>query len=944
MGFPVLQSSYSSGELDPALRGRVDLAKFRTGLQTMLNWYSLVHGGATTRAGFEFIDELIDSSVVGRLIRFKFSTTDTYALEFGALKMRVIRNGGYVLETAKTITGITQANPGVVTTSGSHGYLTGDDVFLSGAVGMTQVNGRRFRVTVLSATTYSIGVSTSAYTAWASGGTSARYYTLATPYTAAQLPRIKFVQSFDKMTICHPSHAPRELTRTGHAAWTMMAMLFVPQQAAPDTIAVSSGGTTEYYAVTAINDATGEESLQSVHVGASGPTVTLTITPITGCSLYTIYRRKNGVYGLIGTAKAPSAGASVTFTDATIAPDFSNTPPQQRNPFASGSIGSAVASSGGSGYVSPVLTVNDPSGFGGSAVLTPTVVAGVITAVAVTKAGLGLTAPTVTIIDGTGGGALIQLNMALDGGSKVVGNDAETGDPIMSPTYVISSATVLDGGTGYGAGSTVHTTYAGFEVGFGPTVDYGGSVITTTVAAGVITAATVVNPGTAQFVDYPSFGFPTAFVAASAGTGAIITLTLGSDATVNPSVPTHWAQRQWFGATARNPQGLWSSQTGNLKNMSVSSPTRDTDAITKTLVSREVNEVRSMVPMSDLLLFTSGGLWVGSAAGSVGVTPASLDLVPNIESGASHVPPIAINSDVLFITDMSNQVLDVQYQLQTAKYGAVDLSILSRHLFTGYTIKEWASAPSPHQLIWAVRSDGVLLSFTYMKEQDIYGWARHDTQGTFESICSVPEGNEDAVYAIVKRTVGGVTKRYVERMKSRVFSSLKESWCVDCGLRYGGAPATVISGLRHLEGKTVSALADGVVRGPFVVADGAITLPVAASVAIVGLGYTCDLETLPIEAGPPTAQGKLKRVVAASLRLLKARGLKVGPNAENLVVLMAGAAFGAVGTVTELFTGFKRVLIPASWNTSGSIFIRQEYPLPATLLADVPEIEVGNAS
>lgn len=747
MAYPVAQSSYTSGELAPSLAGRVDLAKFRVGLATQLNWYSIVHGGSTTRPGTAFVGEIIDNAARGRLIRFQFSTTQTYALEFGNLTMRVIRDGGYVLETAGAITGITQANPAVVTQVG-HGYTTGDDVWVASAGGMTEINLRRYRIAVLSVDTYSlVGVDSTGFGAYTAGGTGARVYTLVTPYVVADLPLLKVVQSLDTMTLTHPSYAPRNLTRSGHAAWSLDVITFAPAVAAPASMASSnptSPGTGFAYTMTAIDDETGEESLQySPFILAADQVSAISFTAVAGCTYYNIYKGSNGLWGFIGQV---TAGA--VFTDRTITADTSDTPPRAGNPF--------------------------------------------------------------------------------DAADKY------------------------------------------------------------------------------------------------------------------PGCSTYWAQRQIFGRTNMKRQSLFATQTGLFKNMNTSVPLKDDDAIVKTLVAREANEIRSIVPLNDLLVFTSAGAWV--AEGGQAITPSTLDPRMQNECGVSHLPPLVINSDVLFAADVGGAVYGIAFKFEAAKYLPTEVSILSSHLFEGYDITEWAFARAPHKLVWAVRDDGVLLTLTYHKEQEIYGWARHVTDGIVESVCSVREGREDAVYFIVRRVINGATKRYVERLKSRLFTSLTESWCVDCGVRYSGSPASIISGLDHLEGKDVRGLADGVAFSA-TVEDGAITLDDPASVVIVGLPYVCDMQTLGVEVGPPTVQGKEKSVEAVTLRLKDTRGITVGRDALDLSPLREGI-YGDVGAVKsettqgELFTGDTDPVIGQLFDTAGSILIRQSEPMPATVLADILRITV----
>lgn len=186
--------SFAAGEISPALHGRVDLAKYQVGLATCLNWFIHPFGGASTRAGTEFVGESVDPAARSRLIPFQFNTAETYVLEFAHQKMRVIRDGGYVLEAATVILGITQGNPGIVTTATPHGLGNGDHVWIDGVAGMTEINRRRFTVAGATATTFELGgTGTLAWAAWSSGGTVARFYILATPYASADLPLLKFV-------------------------------------------------------------------------------------------------------------------------------------------------------------------------------------------------------------------------------------------------------------------------------------------------------------------------------------------------------------------------------------------------------------------------------------------------------------------------------------------------------------------------------------------------------------------------------------------------------------------------------------------------------------------------------------------------------------------------------------------------------------------------------
>ena len=285
--------------------------------------------------------EVKDSSLATRIIPFSFNTEQTYILEFGNLYMRVHKDGEQVLETGtdKAVSAITAANPPVLTTA-THSYVTGQEVYISGIVGMTQLNGRNFKITVLSATTFSLqnlsgtNINASAYTAWSSGGTSSIVYTLTTVYTTAQLWEFKFAQTADEMTITHATHPVKTLTRTGHSAWTLTSDTFAPLQPAPTSGSVTpdvGASKTWLYQVTAVNDESGEESLPLSTSTTSGhattPANTVAWTGGAGASVHNVYRSDNGIYGYIGRTEDSS------FYDSNIDPILTDTPPKARDPF-----------------------------------------------------------------------------------------------------------------------------------------------------------------------------------------------------------------------------------------------------------------------------------------------------------------------------------------------------------------------------------------------------------------------------------------------------------------------------------------------------------------------------------------------------------------------------------------------------------------------------------
>lgn len=268
-----IQSVFNTGEITPLLYGRVDYDNYKKALKTSVNGIALVQGPWTRRPGTYFVAEAKDSSKATRVVQFEFSTTQAYIIEFGDEYMRFYRNNGPVLETAQNITGITQADPAVVTYDGSDNYANGDDIEIAGIVGMTELNGRRFRVANVNtgANTFELqdlqgnDIDSTGYTAWSSGGTVARVYTVTTPWVEADLFQLKFTQSADVLYVAHPDYAPRKVTRTAHTSWTVSTIAFLDGPYLPTnststtmTLGATSGNTTlTASATTGVNGGSG---------------------------------------------------------------------------------------------------------------------------------------------------------------------------------------------------------------------------------------------------------------------------------------------------------------------------------------------------------------------------------------------------------------------------------------------------------------------------------------------------------------------------------------------------------------------------------------------------------------------------------------------------------------------------------------------------------------
>lgn len=713
MGVPTIQAAVNGGEFSPELFGRVDLEKYRRSCSTLRNFFSSYRGGAVSRAGTKFVGFCKQGQlgaaatvVAPRNITFQYSVTQGIVIEAGDHYFRFVSNGAYVTEAPISITGITTADPAVISL-GSVPFSDGDEVYLSGINGPAALNNQTYIVDNATATTFTLvnpltgaAISSASLPAYVSGGTAARVYTLTTPYAAADLAALKFTQSADVMSFTHPSYPPYDLVRISSASWTITKTDFGANISAPASISLTetdSGLSTPsfYYqfVATAVDADTGQESVASpvgtllaVDVGSEAATIFINCAAVSGAGSYNFYQGpvayKNpptagALFGFVGSSYGPS------FTDTNIVPDFNTAPPLHLNPFATSSVTSVVMTSGGTSYSNTATTAVLTSPIGKNPVLLPVVVGGQIVWTSVQNGGEGMT---------------------------------------------------------------------------------GGEAIT--------------------FID-----------ATASGSGATATFTVGPSTGTFPSCVAYFQQRRFYANTTNNPDTYFASQPGAFTNMDSSLPVKDDDAIIGSPWSQQVNGIQWMVNMpGGLVVLTGLGAWQlsgggGGLATASAITPSNQVATPQAYNGVSPtVPPIVISYDMLYVQEKGSIVRDLSYNVFANIYTGTDLTVLSNHLFAGHTILEWAWAEEPYKLVWAVRDDGILLCLTYLKEQEVFAWSRHDTNGLFQSVCSVSEPPVNAPYFIVKRLIqnnGNPIWAYCqERMDNRIWPTLEDSWCVDCGLSY----------------------------------------------------------------------------------------------------------------------------------------------------------------
>ncbi len=943
----IVQSSFNSGEWAPALNARVDIQKYHSGAALLENFFVDYRGGASTRTGTAYVIQAFKSSTAVRVIPFQASFNIGYCLEFGDRYIRPLFEGAPVLEPSFPVTAATQANPCVVTVT-SPNFNAGDWIFLSAITGMTQLNGRYFSISSIAgnlvtlADLNGVAINSTTYGAYISGGAAARIYIFGSPYAASDLELVKFAQNIDTMILTHPNYPMQILTLNSATNWTITAVVIGSTVPAPTGLSVTTtlgAGSTNYsYVVTAI-DQKGQESEPSVpssltskldiRSNAGSNSITWSTTP--GAIAYNVYESSvsyfgvvpSGVeYGFIGTCTSPN------FIDSNIGPDFSQSPPVQKNPF----------------------------------------VGGLLTGILVTATGVYTSVPTASL---SGGIPVVSATIAatLGIGSGLINgsnNGWSVGDAAQFPYGVVLIVATVNGVgaiTSFQPLTYPGTSRGSISSGAVPTNpvnvlnDKSGSGHTSANFSWGVFVVNIVTAG---------FGYTSAPTVSFSPAGATATASISAIGGTNPAVPAFFQQRLVFASTPNLPQTFWMSKPGLYYNFDVSQIAEPDDSITGTLVSGVLNTIKSIVTAaSGMLVLTDKNAWIvngGSGGGptspGAAVSPANIVANPQSYVGANDVPPIIANYDILYIQSKGSGVRDLAFNIYWNVFTGTDISTLSSHLFFNHKILEWAWANFPFYVVWAIREDGVMLSLTYLKEQDFTAWAQHNTSpGLFKSVAAVTEstataGNVDAVYVVVQRLVNGNTVQYIERMAERTFpNGLTSAWAVDAGIQYSGPATSTFSGAENLAGLTVTGLADGVLITPFVMPlSGIFTLGIPASVVTIGLGFTCQLQTLAIDVGAPSIQGKVKKIPFVDVRVADTLGLTIGGDFSSQVV-MKDLVLGNVSsmrsgklnqTVTGLVTGDARTFLDPSYTVQGQYAIRQSNPYPATVLGVFPSLVIGD--
>lgn len=780
-------------------------------------------------------------------------------------------------------------------------------------------------------------------------GDDGQPYEVVTPYLHEDVTDIHYVQSADVVTLVHPSYAPRELRRYGATDWRLTEISFASELSAPtnvtavQTINSSVSAKEDYtreYAVTSLKKDGTQESERSTSATVKcnpfgdGAFNTISWDAVDGAELYRIYRNQGGVWAYIGQTEA------TTIRDENISPDASITPPLYDDPFHTGQgIESVTVTNGGSGYgqVGEIVTVSN----------TGTLEQRWDTQGSWSSRQATIPFQTVWRADGTvcrieaasGSGAVIKsvATPYVSGNYhyELLGFDIESGGsgyPVNGTKVVLENLNPHGVGDRFTVDATILPTRPRAYV-TDPTGK--GCELTVNInAAGQITDIVVVRPGS-------GYTNPTVVIEGNGGSGATATATVGKTGDY-PGAVSYFEGRRWFGGTYNRPNWLWATKSGTESNMGYSLPSQDDDRISASVVARNADRVEHIIPLARMIFLTASAEWLATTKNSDVITQKSLSVNTQSYFGASNVQPVIVGSTLIYAASRGGHMRECGYSYEAGGYITNDVCLRAPHLFDNKQIKDLSFGKAPFPTVWAVSSDGKLIALTYVPEQQVGAFSTVETQGEFLSCTVVAEGEEDILYAVVRRIINGQTKVFVERMHERQYTKLEDCVYLDCSGTYRGESKTEISGLTWLEGMEVSILADGSVEPSQVVTNGKIVLDEPASVVHVGLPYTCDAQTLPLAMALQDGSfgtSHKKNVISMVFRVVNSSGLKAGPTFDSLTEYPPRGMESA-GSPPEPLTTEIEVRVNAKWQATGQCCIRQDNPLPAKIIGMTTKAEL----
>lgn len=933
MSNQLIQYAFTAGEISPRLFGRSDLEKFDLGLAEATNWFVDYRGGISTRPGMEFLDYLQYPDNETRSFRFQFSpdTSNAYTVVFGHQYIRFFQDGGYVLESAVNISDITEADPGVVTAN-SHGYSDGDWVKVFDVVGMTEVNSRIFEVSNSTTHTFELkdvhgdDFDTSGLTAYDSGGTVQRVYTISNPYTHTDLERLKAYQIRDVLRLTHPDYPIKNLTRSDHTSWSI-ANETIGNPSTRPTVSSHSVGTAGtagvLFCVTAVF-ADGSESLRSDYYyvddtndySVSAGFVTIVWGAVTGAVSYRVYRsiivnantelNNSMTFGYVGAAVGPQ------FTDNNLIPDFAQAPPASYNPFAIGPVTGITITAGGSSYASATTSVSASGGGGSGFIGLPIIVGGIVVGVYILHPGEGYTsAPTITITDsGSGTGAAATASIGDQSG--------------MHPT----ASALFQQRQIYAGSDNSPLTLWGSKPGQLSNFDASDIVVTDDGYEFELDANTVAP---IRHLINMRGGL---LLMSAAG---IWQLTGGGNLAVTAT--NAFAEPQtYFGASDIEPFNVdtdilyVTEKESTVRLLAYNDFSKlyggtDMSILSSHLFSRMNKIVRwayietpfrvawCIREDGTMLAFTivkEQNVYAWTPCQTKGVVKDVVSLVED-------------NVDVGYVT--VNRTINGKNVKLMERFAEREIEYVEDAICVDSALTLGGTTVNATLTIEAVSGDDIefVAGSSVFASGDVGKIIR--AGGCKARVKTYNSGT--SVDCTILRPVADIIP---ETTTPKVVAA--NAWTMD-------ALVTTISGLSHLEGETVAVLVDGNVIPNKTVTNGTISLGVSGTRVSVGIPFTAKAKTLPYNVRDVVIEGRRKRTYGAAIRRHETRGLQYGTSYAKTYDVKERTT-ELYGEPVQLQSDSRYFVVSGKWDESGQMVFLQDKPLPASILGIVPDIEVGD--
>jgi len=906
----VITTNFTTGEVSPLMKGRVDTTRYANGADTISNFTVKAQGGLWRRPGTQFITRCHNGLVWHPIVKeFEFSNIQAYLLEFSDQVIFIRYNDGANIFTSHPITGASDnGSSGIRLTVPTTGLSTGQYVDVRGVAGTYEANGM-WQITVIDATHMDLQSSVFTHAYVASSGTSTRVMSVVSPYRAdgpnQDVLQLSFTQSADVMFIFHPLYQPRKLNRFSSSSWTL------PTYDAYDGPYLGFNDNLNYeMAVTGYTDSATYFRVSGTAIGLVGGDVNKyvewkdsgvwmlgKITAVTSTDVATIDVVDNVMLGLDSEVVLKARLDNTTIAQV----------PGRIHPVQN------IKDNGGGSLVSGFAQTFSPSDVGKYVRRTTDGVWCLITAYTDDK--------TVTFTAAT---------MKASGYPATITavRDRTTSGTLTAVRRLGTSAVVM---------------FASTDVGRHVRLNYSGQQ-----CWGIITAYTSASAVTVSFQTPVPFDVQNPAALSNDGLATSFKLGAWGETTGWPSLGVFHEQRLVLARTSTEPQSFWMSVSGDFANHSPTEPDStvlDDSAINYALASSKVNAITWLNSGPVLLIGTIGGEWQVKSASTVNepITPANINAsVQTTYGSVDYSNAVKVGHALLMIQRSGKRMIELTYDFAQDSWVGRDITIIGEHIFRqGGGAKFLVSQADSNNFVWALLNDGTLACCTYVKDQEVIAWHRHSVGGTIRSLCTIVSStNEQVLFMVVDRAYSGQI-RVIEKLAEDNYPSSSTDrngmYHVDCGIvhNFGVATAATWKDFFNLIGATIQVLKNGVYLGTFLVADdGSVNIGQTVTGYMVGgLAITSTFRSLSPEGGSPfgTSQGKAKRVDKLDVRLYNSVSFKFGSDLAAL----------SEETCTDdgsIFTGDKRVNLEQAYGTDGSYYLVQDKPYPLIVLAVMPHL------